>query len=285
MKFLILGASGMAGHTISVYLVERGYEVDTFSRRPFPYGRNIVGDAGDLKCLKQVIAAGGYDCIINCIGILNQFAESDKTNAVLLNSLLPHWLAKETAGLKAHTIHMSTDCVFSGENGHYDENAFPDGRTFYDRSKALGELSDGRNLTFRNSIIGPDISAGGIGLFNWFMRQKQPVDGYTGAIWSGVTTLTLAKAMEQAASDRLTGIYHLTNNAGICKYDLLCLFNKYFRRNQLKINPVAGIIADKTLVNNRKDFAFRVPDYEKMVYEMSVWVKEHSELYPHYHMA
>lgn len=284
MKFLVLGAAGMAGHTISIYLVERGHEVDTFSRSPFPYGRNIIGDAGDLHFLKQIINAGEYDCIINCIGVLNQFAESDKTNAVFLNSFLPHWLARETANLKAKIIHMSTDCVFSGETGHYDENAFPDGRSFYDRSKALGELANARNLTFRNSIIGPDISKKGIGLFNWFMQQKKSVDGYTGALWSGVTTLTLAKAMEQAASDSLMGIYHLTNNTGICKYDLLCLFNKYFRKNKLAINPVEGVIVDKTLINNRSDFAFKVPFYEEMIYEMSVWVNEHRELYPHYHM-
>ncbi|MFE6169596.1 hypothetical protein ACFVP8_17255 [Viridibacillus arvi] len=48
----------------------------------------------------------------------------------------------------------------------------------------------------------------GIGLFNWFMKQQGTLNGYTGAIWTGVTTLTLAKAMERAAIENVTGLYN-----------------------------------------------------------------------------
>ena len=58
---------------------------------------------------------------------------------------------------------MSTDCVFR-KTGSYSETSFRDGETFYDRSKALGELENNKDLTFRNSIIGPDMSERGIGL-------------------------------------------------------------------------------------------------------------------------
>ena len=282
MKFLVLGATGMAGHTISIYLLEKGHEVDTFSRKAFAYGHNIIGDIANLSVLKDVIGQGKYDCIINCIGALNQFAENDKTNAVLLNSYLPHWLVQETKQLSTSVIHMSTDCVFSGDTGGYHEDAVTDGMTFYDRSKALGEVQDSKNLTFRNSIIGPDVDKKGIGLFNWFMHQNKEINGYKKAIWSGVTTLTLAQAMEKAAADGLTGLYHLTNNVPICKYDLLCLFNKYFRDNKLIIHEIDGVEVDKTIINTRKDFDFVVPNYEQMIYEMSIWVKTHRELYPHY---
>lgn len=282
MKFLVLGATGMAGHTISIYLLERGHTVDTFSRKAFAYGNNIVGNVKNLINLEAIITNGRYDCIINCIGSLNQFAEDDKSDAVFLNSFLPHWLVKVTSTLKTKIIHMSTDCVFSGKQGNYIENVFPDGETFYDRSKALGEIRDTKNLTFRNSIIGPDISVKGIGLFNWFMQQNGTINGYKKAIWSGVTTLTLAKAMEQAAKEDLTGVYHLTNNSIICKYDLLCLFNKYFKAGRLNIMCVDGINLNKSLINTRRDFKFIVPSYEEMVKEMYEWVDVHQNLYPHY---
>lgn len=282
MKFLVLGATGMAGHTISIYLLERGHTVDTFSRKAFAYGNNIVGNVKNLINLEEIITNGRYDCIINCIGSLNQFAEDDKSDAVFLNSFLPHWLVKVTSTLKTKIIHMSTDCVFSGKQGNYIENVFPDGETFYDRSKALGEIRDTKNLTFRNSIIGPDISVKGIGLFNWFMQQNGTINGYKKAIWSGVTTLTLAKAMEQAAKEDLTGAYHLTNNSIICKYDLLCLFNKYFKAGRLNIMCVDGINLNKSLINTRRDFKFIVPSYEEMVKEMYEWVDVHKNLYPHY---
>lgn len=284
MRFLILGAMGMAGHTIGLYLSERGHDVTAFSRRKSFFKYNIVGDVSDLALLREIVRTGDYDFIINCVGVLNLFAEQDKANAVYLNSFLPHWLAKLIKGSQTRLIHMSTDCVFSGSSGGYTENSIPDGRSFYDRSKALGEIADDRNLTFRNSIIGPDMCNEGIGLFNWFMKQRGNVNGYTKAIWSGVTTLTLAKAMEKAALDGLSGLYHLTNNERITKYDLLGLFNKYFFNNELKILPVAGINADKSLVNTRSDFDFQVPSYDDMIAQMRDWIEAHKALYPHYYL-
>jgi dTDP-4-dehydrorhamnose reductase len=184
--------------------------------------------------------------------------------------------------MKTKIIHMSTDCVFSGKTGYYSETSFRDGETFYDRSKALGELENNKDLTFRNSIIGPDISESGIGLFNWFMKQDDQISGFTKVIWTGVTTLTLAKAMEQALKENLTGIYNLVNNERISKYDLLKLFNKYMKDDQIKILPSDKLSLDKSLINNRTDFLFEVPSYEAMVAEMKVWIDNHKKLYQHY---
>ena len=177
---------------------------------------------------------------------------------------------------------MSTDCVFSGRRGTYNEASIPDGETYYDRTKALGEVNDSRNLTFRNSIVGPDMYENGIGLFNWFMKQNAPIGGYTKAVWTGVTTLTLAKAMDAALETNLSGLYNLVNNDTISKYELLGLFNKYFKDGKLQVNENPDFICDKSLVNNRKDFPFIVPSYEIMVQEMHEWIISHKELYPHY---
>ncbi len=282
MKILVLGATGMAGHTISIYFKECGHRVTTFSTTPFIYCDNIIGNAFDIKLLKKIITDGDYDGIINCIGILNQSAEDDKATAVYLNSYLPHLIAQLTKDTKTKLIHMSTDCVFSGKTGNYIETSFRDGETFYDRSKALGEVADNKNLTFRNSIIGPDMNENGIGLFNWFMKQNSTINGFTGAMWTGVTTLTLAKAMELALQENLTGLYNLVNNFTISKYDLLGLFNKYFRNNTITISPSDKLQINKQLIRTRDDFSFIVPSYDAMVSEMHDWVITHKELYPHY---
>jgi len=282
VKILVLGSTGMAGHIITLYFCRRGYDTVAFSNTPFRHCKNIIGDATDIPFMKNILEGGQYDVIINCIGILNEFAEYKKAEAVFLNSYLPHYVADFLKETKTKIIQMSTDCVFSGKLGQYSENSVKDGETFYDRSKALGELDDNKNLTFRNSIIGPDMNKSGIGLFNWFMKQKDVIEGYKTAIWTGVTTLTLAKAMEQGIKENLTGIYHLVNTESISKYDLLGLFNKYFRNNQIKIKSSNAIVSDKSLINNRTDFSFKVPDYEQMVAEMKEWVISHKELYPHY---
>ena len=283
MKIMVLGAAGMAGHTIALYFQEKGYDVTGFVARPVPFVKYVLGNALDSAALKDIISKEKSDVIINCIGILNKNAEDNPAEAIFLNSFLPHYLVKLTEDTSTKIIHMSTDCVFAGNTGPYSEDSFPDGRSVYDRTKALGELNDAKNLTFRNSIIGPDVKATGIGLFNWFMKQKGHIKGYTKAIWTGVTTLTLAKAMERAIEDNLTGLYNLVNNVSISKYDLLKLFNKYFRDNKLVIEPSEDVCLDKTLLCTRTDFSYAVPSYEEMVSEMKEWIENHRELYPNYY--
>lgn len=282
MKFLVLGATGMAGHTIAIYLKEQGHDVTAFSKEPFPYCNNIIGNAMDKPFFVSMLQNGDYDVVINCIGVLNQACYRNPSAAVYLNSYLPHLIADTLRDTRTKMIHMSTDCVFSGKSGNYSEHSFRDGETFYDRTKALGEVEDDKNLTFRNSIVGPDINEDGIGLFNWFMKQCGTINGYTKVIWTGVTTLTLAKAMEMAANQKLTGVYNLVNNACISKYELLGLFNKYFRKGTITIMPSEAVIVDKSLVNNRSDFPFTVPSYELMVQEIKEWIYAHKGLYPHY---
>lgn len=282
MKFLILGATGMAGHTIAIYLQEQGHDVTAFSKNKFPYCKNINGDATDKYLLRDVLIKNNYDVVVNCIGVLNTDCDREPSRAVYLNSYLPHFLADTLQNTSTKLIHMSTDCVFSGKLGSYDENSFKDGETFYDRTKALGEVVDSKNLTFRNSIIGPDIKENGIGLFNWFMKQNGTINGYTKAIWTGVTTLTLAKAMEKAATENLTGLYNLVNNDIITKFDLLKLFNKHMKSSSLTIEPSESVNLNKSLINTRKDFSFIVPSYEDMVIEMKEWIYNHKEVYPHY---
>lgn len=282
MKFFVLGCNGMAGHMISLYLKEQGHDVTGFAHAKSKYVNTISGDAKRVDELAELIKEGRYDSVINCIGLINQFAENNKGDAVFLNSYLPHFLADVTSGTSTQIIHMSTDCVFSGKTGAYTEDALRDGMTFYDRSKAIGELEDGKNITLRNSIVGPDINEKGIGLLNWFMKQNGEINGYTGAIWTGQTTLQLAKTMEVAAKERAHGLYNTVPSTNISKYELLKLFNHYLKNDELIINPVEGVIADKTLIRTRFDFDYLIPDYETMVKELAEWMRKHKDLYPHY---
>lgn len=285
MKFLVLGCNGMAGHIISLYLTERGHDVVGFARSKSAFVKTVIGDATNTELIKETIKNGNFDSVINAIGLLNQFAENNHSAAAFLNGYLPHYLAEITKGTETQIIHMSTDCVFSGETGGYTEESLPDGATFYDRSKALGELNDDKNITLRNSIVGPDIKASGIGLLNWFMQQAGPsINGFTGAIWTGQTTLQLAKTMEAAAQQRAHGLVNAVPSTSITKFDLLGLFNKHLRGSELTINPIDGVTADKSLIRTNFDFDYTIPDYETMVKEMADWMKCHRSLYPHYNI-
>ncbi len=282
MKFLVLGCNGMAGHTISLYLREKGHDVLGFDLRPSDLITSVAGDAMNAELIKDLVGKNKFDTVINCIGILNQFAEKNKAVAVYLNSFFPHYLAQLTEGTDTQVIHMSTDCVFSGNRGHYKEDDLRDGTTFYDRSKALGEIENEKDLTLRQSIVGPDINPKGIGLLNWFMQQHGEVAGYTGAMWTGQTTLQLAKTMETAAKEKVHGLYNMVPDTSISKYGLLLLFNQYIRKEKITVIPSDKITADKSLERTRWDFTYAIPDYEIMVSELSEWMKDHRSLYPHY---
>ena len=123
----------------------------------------------------------------------------------------------------------------------------------------MGEVKDGQNLTIRTSIVGPELKPGGIGLFHWFMNQEGVVEGYKNVIWSGVTTLQLAKAIEADIAKQETGLYHLVNNQTINKHDLLNLFNRVCRSRPVEIRENRSVVSDRSVLNTQKDPAFPVP--------------------------
>ncbi len=268
---------------VAIYLREQGYSVTAIARRPLSFAPHTVCDVKELKRLDEIIKADQYDTIVNCAGILNREAESRRSEAAFVNSFLPHHLSDTMRDMSTQVIHVSTDCVFSGLQGGYSEHSYRDGISYYDRSKALGEIENSKDLTFRTSLVGPDLNPDGIGLFNWFMKQEKEIAGFVKAIWTGVTTLTLAKAIENASIVKLSGIYHLVNQTSINKFDLLEQFNKHFTDNKKIIHPSESLVVDKSLINNRTDFEFVVPSYEAMVIEMKKWMEQHKELYPHYY--
>ena len=95
------------------------------------------------------------------------------------------YLLKLQITIEAKIIHISTDCVFSGNKGSYTERDFCDADDTYGRSKALGEIFSDKHLTLRTSIIGPEIKAAGEGLFHWFMNQNGKINGFTRRLLGG----------------------------------------------------------------------------------------------------
>ena len=284
MKFFICGCNGMAGHSISLYLREQGYEVFGFDLKESTLIPSIACNAFNTETLRKVIAEGNYDTVINCIGILNQFAEQNHALASYINSYFPHFLADVTKGTNTQIIHMSTDCVFSGTRGDYVETDHRDNETFYGRSKALGELDDDKNVTLRDSIVGPDTNPNGLSLLNWFMAQENEINGFTNKMWTGLTTLELAKAMEVAAKERVHGIFNCVPDHSISKYELISLFNHYLKNDTVKINPVKGTLANFSLKRTRFELSYIVSDYDTQIRELAEWIKLHKDMYPHYNL-
>lgn len=275
MKTLVLGSEGMLGHVVKQYFLEQGHDVKGTSRSG---SEDYTFDATkNISDIEKFIDEFKPDTIINCIGILNKVAEDNKPLAVMVNSYLPHYVDEISRSKGVKFIHVSTDCVFDGKTGDYTEDSFRTATDFYGRSKALGEINNDVNLTLRTSIVGPDKNPNGIGLFQWFMNQENETNGFDKVIWTGVTTLELAKCMEKAITNNLTGLRHAVNNEKIDKYSLLELFEKYFNKN-IVINRKSDYVSDKSVIRTT-DFDFEVPSYDQMVKEMAEWVTKHESIY------
>jgi len=285
-KILVLGAMGMAGHVIKTYLEETG-ALDVWGiARGDVSGNNMINmDVSDVVSLENLLTTDSFEVVINCIGILNKDAEDNPHKAIWYNSYLPHLLENWGKVYHFRLIHISTDCVFSGKgNGSYTEDSAKDGIGFYAQSKALGEVINEKDITIRTSIVGPALKQARTGLFHWFM-QLQPgtsVKGFSRAFWSGVTTMELAKAVFQSIKQELTGLYQLTNNEKISKFDLISLFNEQFRQGSVNIEANSDYSVDKSLLNTRTDFNFTVPSYKDMVKDMYDWMQAHPDFYAIY---
>jgi len=278
MKILILGSDGMLGHVVKMYFEEKDYDVVCTTRRDEKSELyfNITNSVGEIE---RIIKRVKPDVVINCIGILNKVADEHKALAILINSYLPHYLDEISVENNFKLIHVSTDCVFDGKTGNYDEMSIPNETSMYGRTKALGEVINDRSVTLRTSIVGPDINENGVGLFKWFMEQEGEVGGYDRVLWTGITTIWFARCMEMAIKNNLTGLHHCVNNDVISKYDLLVLFKKYFNKD-IVINHNPDVESKKTLVRTDKSFDFGIPSYEDMIKDMREWVLNHKEVYP-----
>ncbi len=277
MKILVLGASGMLGNAVVRVLSEKtdwrvyGTVRSEGAKRWFQKQiaeRLLAGvDVENQDNLIRLFAEARPDVVINCIGLVKQLAEADDPlQAVPINTLLPHRLARLCDLAGARLIHMSTDCVFSGEKGGYRESDVSDAKDLYGRSKYLGEVSYPHTVTLRTSIIGHELQSAH-GLVGWFLSQQGTCKGYTRAIFSGVPTVVLAEIIRDVVIPRadLHGVYHVAAQP-ISKYDLLNLVAKVYGK-QIEIIPDDKLVLDRSLdaARFREATGYVAPEWEEMI--------------------
>jgi dTDP-4-dehydrorhamnose reductase len=258
MRILILGGDGMLGHQLLRSFEERQYEVRATLRRSLSgYGGCGMFNAQNTVCgvtaerFDSVVRALNEhrpDAVINAIGIIKQRAAAqDAIASIQINALFPHQLALECARRGIRLVHMSTDCVFSGRKGRYQERDVPDPVDLYGRSKLLGELGDSPCITLRTSIIGLELSRKA-SLIEWYLGQRGRIRGFAKAIYSGFTTLEMTRIIERILVQHhdLSGVWHVAS-APITKFELLTRLTALLRRHDIVVERDEKFVCDRSL--------------------------------------
>ena len=205
------------------------------------------------------------------MGLIKQHPNAnDPILALETNALLPHRLAVLCRATQARLVHISTDCVFSGERGNYTEDDISDARDLYGRTKYLGETVAPNAVTLRTSLIGPELHTN-YGLLAWFLSQSAPVNGFRKAIYTGLTTDELSRVIAEYVlpNPQIQGLYHVSSDP-ISKYDLLHLFNRAYARD-LPIHAQTSFVCDRSLNSTRFRHAtgYSAPTWPDMVAVMA----------------
>lgn len=283
MKVLVIGASGMLGSTVLRVLSEKNvWEVfgtvrDKNMKRFFPAsiaerlraGVDVEQQDSLVKILEQIRP----NVVVNCAGLTKQKPEAeDPLVALPINTLMPHRLARLCKLIDARLIHVSTDCVFSGEKGRYVEEDYADARDVYGKSKALGEVGYPHTITLRTSIIGHELQSK-YSLLEWFLSQEGRCKGYTRAIFSGLPTVVFAQVIRDVVMPHteLFGLYHIAAKP-IAKFDLLQLIADVYGKT-IDIVPDGTLVIDRSLKATRFQLAtgYIAPEWPELIKTMHAY--------------
>lgn len=286
MRVLIFGGDGMLGHEllrswrgrfelrVALRQEAQAYaHLGLFSPETAHYGV----DVRRLQSVVDAVAQARPDAVINAVGIVKQRpTASESIPSLEVNALFPHQLAQVCSAAGARLVTLSTDCVFSGAKGNYTESDTPDAKDLYGRTKLLGELHEPHCLTLRTSIIGLELSRNS-SLIEWYLAQKGAIRGFRRAIYSGLTTAEMARAIEffLLKAPDLSGVWHLSSKP-INKHDLLQALGERLQRRDLELRPDDDFVCDRSLDSTalQQRVAYRVPDWAPMLDELAAAILE-----------
>lgn len=278
MKVLILGVSGLIGHTLLRELSPVFEIYGTLHRSKHQYGNNklfkgenIIDlvDVSNFSALEDIIDRINPSVIINCVGITKRKINSGNIyNTININASFPHRLAQFAKALQTRIIHFSTDCVFDGSIGNYNEDSITSASDLYGRTKALGEINYENTLTIRSSFIGQEIYDK-TELLDWFLSQEgMKIKGYRRTLYSGVSTLYMSEVIKLILIQfpELHGLFQLSPPVPISKYDLLCLAKEAYGL-KVDIIPDDQLVHQPTLNGSKLKNAIGidVPDWKQML--------------------
>jgi len=205
MRVIIFGSNGMLGTYLHKYLKKK-YTVVPLTRVDIDIAKSSESEINNFlnKIMKE------DDIIVNAAGVIKQ-REYQISDMIQVNSQFPNYLSKIKQHTRCRIIHITTDCVFNGLKGNYNE-----------KNSLITNI--------RTSIIGEEMH-NKKSLIEWVKSQTgKEVFGYTNHLWNGVTCLELSKYIDKMIeTDNLwEGVRHLFSPNTVSKFELVDMINKIY---------------------------------------------------------
>lgn len=295
-KVAIVGCTGMLGSitldsfvqsgefdVIGTYRGQEGIE-SFIANYPDAEFRQLDAEEADADEIARAIEGASW--VVNAVGIIKPYIHDDNSQeterAIRINGLFPYNLSEAAKKQSAKVIQIATDCVYSGRDGKYKEDATHDAQDVYGKTKSLGEAHEDNMYHVRCSIVGPELK-GHLSLLDWLLGQEEgaELNGFTNHEWNGVTTLHFAKIAQGIIRQNIVipHLQHIVPANVITKANLLRSFAKEFGRSDIVVSDVeAPTVIDRTLLTNNPALNQQIwqaagyeepPTIEQMVEELA----------------
>jgi dTDP-4-dehydrorhamnose reductase len=278
MRVCILGSGGMLGHML-VRVLSKTHVVYGTSKQEWSVTSGLAKflsrekwiagvDAKVVTTVSDLFKEHQFDVVINCIGVIKQRGHRTSEDEMIeVNAHFPHKLLRICDASGARLIHISTDCVFSGNKGNYVVTDNPDPIDIYGSSKLAGEIVDDHNLTIRTSHVGRELT-NFTSLFEWILNNHgKKVVGYSNAIYSGLTTFSLSVVINSllTTGSSINGLVHVASSP-INKFQLITeLNNRLGLGIDIKIDE--SVVLNRSLVTSDQitQLGIEIPLWDQML--------------------
>lgn len=257
MKVLVTGANGLLGQHLIRQLVEEGkFTIHATgkgeSRLPYGAGNGITYhklDLTDFKKAQALVEKISPHIIIHAAAMTqpNECA-ADKTACWKTNVGVTRALVKGAQKAKSYFIYVSTDFVFDGAEGPYDEHANPNPVNDYGESKLLGEeiveMSGLHWAIVRTVLVYGDKVPGGRPNFVLWVKDKLNAGESIKVVNDQYRTPTyvddLAKGILLILMKHAKGVYHISGKDMCTPYQLAIMIAQMMGKDERLIEPVTA---------------------------------------------
>jgi dTDP-4-dehydrorhamnose reductase len=246
MKILIAGCDGLLGQNLLATSSAPGHEIIGVSRHPVPalperLAAHHVLDIADRDAWDFVLREIRPDRIVNAAAYTDvDGCERDPEKCDRVNRDAVRWMAE--TGIPV--VQISTDYVFDGVAGPYDEDAPVHPLSHYGRAKLESEawaLSSGRGLVVRTTLVW-GLEKGAKKSFTEFVRETltagKPVRAVTDQIGNPTLARELAGAVWALVDGGHSGVYHAAGSERMSRYQWAVQAAEFYGLDASLVQPI-----------------------------------------------